>query len=116
MRPARQRLKGRGVPDTNRDQQSRPPGLPRTRQRARALDERDAQEAQKRYLAYLDSLRSDERYYLARSQLQMRWFEATLEEKEERDAQWCQRRMEHRLQSDARKATLSVRAARANPV
>ena len=66
-------------------------------------------DGQKRYLAYLGTLRSDEQYYLARSQLQMRWFDATPDEKEEREAAWQQRRAEHRLQHEARQATLTVR-------
>ena len=72
-------------------------------------------DGQKRYLAYLGTLRSDERYSLARSQLQMRWFEATPDEKEEREAAWQNRRLEHRLQHGARQATLTVRARAAAP-
>ena len=56
------------------------------------LEVREEIESQKRYLAHLSTLRSDERYFLARSQLQMRWFEATPMEKEYRDRAFEERR------------------------
>ena len=69
------------------------------------------QDAQKRYLAYLGTVRSDERYFGQRSRLQNRWYEPTLEEIEARDAAWSQRMQEHRTVSGARIAQLHVRAA-----
>lgn len=64
---------------------------------------------QKRYLAYLGTLRSDERYFHQRSNPHARWYEATLDEREARDAAWCQRRVEHRMVSDARTSQIMVR-------
>ena len=65
-------------------------------------------EGQKRYLAYINTLRSDERYYHQRSQLQARWYEPTLEEIEEREAAWEQRKLQHARMRDARIAQLQV--------
>ena len=67
-------------------------------------------EGQKRYLAYINTLRSDERYYNQRSQLQARWYEPTLEEIEEREAAFDQRKLQHGRMRDARIAQLQVGA------
>ena len=67
-------------------------------------------EGQKRYLAYINTLRSDERYYNQRSQLQARWYEPTLEEIEEREAAFDQRKLQHGRMRDARIAQLQVSA------
>lgn len=67
-------------------------------------------EEQKRFTASISVQRADERYALVRSDLSRRFYEPTPAEQEQREEDFQRRRVEHRLQREARVAQIEVRS------